>query len=90
VREYLNMLRKQKRVYISRWVLPNERGGTAPVFAAGKRKDAERPKFDRAEYERRVKADPVKLEARRASRRKQEMLRQARAKPQNPFSALGL
>lgn len=94
VLRYVTEMRREGRIYISRWVHPNElckgRGGSyTPVYAVGNKKDKPKPrKESSAARNARKRKDPeyVEAERKRAAMRRSK-LRLCKT-PQNIFSAL--
>lgn len=93
---YLTQMRREGRVYISRWIHPNElckgRGGSyTPVYAVGNKKDKPKPaKESSADRNARKRKDPAYVEAERQREAKRRAMLKIRKTPQGIFAALGL
>lgn len=92
---YINMLHGKvegfpKRIYICSYDVRSN-GGRVPRYAVGNRPDARpKPRKTMADRWREIKGSQEKHERRKAVMRADTRLRKLRAKPANPFSALGL
>lgn len=77
-------LRASKAVHVHSYIEPEARGSFRPVYALGAKRDA--PMVKRPTRER----YQLRLEQNRSYRRRDSILRQATARPQGIFAALGL
>lgn len=92
VRKHLTILLAEtpRRVYVKEWRRPEGPGGLAPVYAAGSRPDAAKPKITQAQRFKELKADKDKHQRALLLRRLAAARRRMRKKPQTVFAALGI
>lgn len=94
---YIAQLRRDKRLYILKWLAPGiaypdaRASSWVPVYAVGNHKDAPTPKREtRAARHARLSKDRDFREAERRRARVDYLVKKAKKKKQNIFSALGL
>lgn len=89
-RMYIKELREDGKVFIKGWRHPGGRGDLAPLYMAGKRKDAIKPQESRSARYKKEISDPDRHERILAKKRAEYRAEAAASTPGNWLSALGL
>lgn len=90
-RKYIKNLRDEKLIHVSGWRQTGSRGGWAPLYKAGAKKDKARPRaLTPAEHHAKARSNPAKRERQQEMRRMRDQVKKMKAKKTSPFALLGL